>query len=372
MFEINITKRDLLNPLLMVSAALDRKQPLPILSHFLLALKASHLMITATDLEIEVTARIPCETKAEDGAITVSAKKFLDIIRSLDDEATPRVVYQNEAVSIQEGRSLFKLATLPAADYPYMQDEASQLEVVLPTAALARVLQCTHFAMSQQDVRVFLNGLFLEFDPDGITAVATDGHRMAITRFPIAMGEMRQRLLIPRKAIQDMLRLLQSVTDESVTFSAGEKHIKLITQQYTFSSKLLEARFPPYTKAIPRSQNKSVCIDRDALKRALSRIVILAHEKSKAILLQLQPNLLTLIANNQEKEEAIESLEAETEGDEIKIGVNAGYILDVLAILPEGAVTLSFSTSDSSILVESAVGSKSDENYQYIIMPMKI
>ncbi len=131
---------------------------------------------------------------------------------------------------------------------------------------------------------------------------------------------------------------------------------------------MVEARFPPYTKAIPRGQNKSVSIDRDVLKRALSRIVILAHEKSKAILLHLQPNLLTLIANNQEKEEAIESIEAETEGDELKIGVNAGYVLDVLGILPEGVVQLSFSTTDSSILVESL----QDENYQYIIMPMKI
>jgi DNA polymerase III subunit beta len=368
MFEIKLTKNDLLNPLLMVSGALDRKQPLPILSHFLLVLKEQHLMITGTDLEIEVTARIPCETTTQTGRITVSAKKFLDIIRSLDDNAAPRVVYQDESVSIEEGRSRFKLITLPADDYPCMQDEASKLEIVLPTQALARVFQWTHFAMSQQDVRVFLNGLFLEFDAEGITAVATDGHRMAITRFPMAMGEIRHRLLIPRKAIQDMLRLLQTVSDETITFSAGEKHVRLVTAQYTFSSKLVEAKFPPYTKAIPRGQNKSVCIDKAVLKRALSRIVILAHEKSKAILLHLQPNLLTLIANNQEKEEAIESLEAQTEGEELKIGVNAGYILDVLAILPEGGVRLSFLTTDSSILVESLL----DEQYQYIIMPMKI
>ncbi|MDF1645587.1 MAG: DNA polymerase III subunit beta [Legionellaceae bacterium] len=368
MFELNIAKSDLLNPLLMVSGALDRKQPLPILSHLLLVLKEQHLTITATDLEIEVTARIPCETTAKEDAITVSAKKFLDIMRSLEDKAIPRIVYQDDGVTIKEGRSLFKLATLPAADYPYMQDEVSKLEVVLPTLALARVLQCTHFAMSQQDVRVFLNGLFLEFDSDGLTAVATDGHRMAITQFSMPLGDVRHRLLIPRKAIQDMLRLLQTVADETVVFSAGEKHVKLVTEQYIFSSKLVEARFPPYTKAIPRGQNKSVYVDRDVLKRALSRIVILAHEKSKAILLHLQPNLLTLIANNQEKEEAIESLEAKTEGDELKIGVNAGYILDVLAVLPEGEVQLSFSTTDSSILVESLL----DEHYQYIIMPMKI
>ncbi|MDF1677470.1 MAG: DNA polymerase III subunit beta [Legionellaceae bacterium] len=368
MFELTIAKSDLLNPLLMVSGALDRKQPLPILSHLLFSLSQGHLTITATDLEIEITARIPCQANVDEGAITVSAKKFLDIIRSLDDKATPRVVYQDDVVSIQERRSSFKLATLPAADYPYMQDEVSKLELILPTSLLAKVLQRTHFAMSQQDVRVFLNGLFLAFDDEALTAVATDGHRMAIDRFSVTMENARHRLLIPRKAVQDMLRLLQTVTDETVVFSAGERHVKLVTKQYTFSSKLLEARFPPYTKAIPQGQNKSVCLDRDILKRALSRIVILAHEKSKAILLHLQPNLLTLIANNQEKEEAIESLEAKTEGEALKIGVNAGYVLDVLNVLPEGEVQLSFSTTDSSILVESPA----DENYQYIIMPMKI
>lgn len=368
MFELKIAKSDLLAPLLTVSGALDRKQPLPILSHILLQLNSDALIITATDLEIEMTARISCDTQGQSGAITVSAKKFLDIVRSLEDEATPRILYQEEGVSIQEGRSAFKLATLPSDDYPKMQDEVSELEVTLPSTAFARVLQCTHFAMSQQDVRVFLNSLYLEFTSEGLTVVSTDGHRMAIARFPMDLGDARHRLLMPRKAVQDMLRLLQGIDDESVTFSAGEKHIKLVTAQYTFSSKLVEARFPPYTKAIPRSQDKHVQVDRDILKRALSRIVILAHEKSKAILLQLEPSQLTLIANNQEKEEAIESLEAETKGEGLKIGINATYLLDVLAILPEGKVELSFSTTDSSILVESP----GDDHYQYIIMPMKI
>ena len=249
-----------------------------------------------------------------------------------------------------------------------MQDEVSDVEFTLPTAVLARLLQCTYFAMSQQDVRVFLNSLFLEFDAEGLTAVATDGHRMAIARCPLEVGEQRHRLLIPRKAIQDMLRLLQSISDEQITLSAGARHVKLVTEQYTFSSKLVEARFPPYAKAIPRMQDKSVHIDRDVLKRALSRIIILANEKSRAILLHLQPNLLTLIANNQEKEEAIESVEAVTEGDELKIGVNASYLLDALAVIPEGLVHVSFSTTDSSILLESPA----DVHYQYIIMPMKL
>ena len=368
MFELNIAKRDLLSPLLTVASALDRKQALPILSHILLRLENGQLILTATDLEIEMTARVPCQTSMEKTSTTVSAKKMVDIIRSLDDEATPKIACQDTSVSIYEGRSLFKLATLPAENYPCMEDEVSDVELTLPTTALARVLQCTHFAMSQQDVRVFLNALFLEFDADGLTAVATDGHRMAIARCPLNVGGQHHRLLIPRKSIQDMLRLLQSISDKHITLSMNERHVKLVTEQYTFSSKLVEARFPPYIKAIPRKQDKSIHIDRDVLKRALSRIIILANEKLRAILLHLQPNLLTLIANNQEKEEAIESVEAVTEGDELKIGVNASYLLDALAVIPDGLVHLSFSTTDSSILLESPI----DKHYQYIIMPMKI
>lgn len=368
MFELNIAKSELLSPLLTVSGALDRKQALPILSHVLLRLNAGQLILTATDLEIEMTARVACQSDVNEAATTVSAKKMVDIIRSLDDKSTPKISCCDASVSISEGRSLFKLATLPAEDYPYMQDEVSDVEFTLSTAVLARLLQCTHFAMSHQDVRVYLNALYLEFNADGLTAVATDGHRMAIARCPLEVGEKNHRLLIPRKAIQDMLRLLQSISDEHITLSANERHVKLVTEQYTFSSKLVEARFPPYIKAIPRKQDKSIQIDRDVLKRTLSRIIILANEKSRAILLHLQPNLLTLIANNQEKEEAIESVEAITEGDELKIGVNASYLLDALAVISEGLVCLSFSTTDSSILLESP----DNEHYQYIIMPMKI
>ena len=155
MFELNIAKRDLLSPLLTVSGALDRKQALPILSHVLLRLEAGQLILTATDLEIEMTARVACQTDISDASTTVSAKKMVDIIRSLDDAATPKIMCHDTGVSISEGRSLFKLATLPAEDYPYMQAEESDVEFTLPTAVLARVLQCTHFAMSQQDVRVF-------------------------------------------------------------------------------------------------------------------------------------------------------------------------------------------------------------------------
>jgi DNA polymerase-3 subunit beta len=221
--------------------------------------------------------------------------------------------------------------------------------------------------MSQQDVRVFLNGLYLEFEPNQISAVATDGHRMAISRYE-CLNQSQSKLLLPKRAVQELLRVLQGINDEQVVLSAGKAHFKLVSSQFTFLSKLIEARFPPYAKVIPKNQDKYIVVDSLALKRALTRIIILAHEKSKAVTFHLQPGLLTLIANNNEQEEAVETLEAEINGDELKIGLNAAYLLDVLNHFNEGKVRLSMSNPDTSILVESLL----HETYLYILMPMKI
>lgn len=368
MFDLTFSKDQLLTPLLMVSGAVDKKQSLAILSNILLCFTESDIRLTATDLEMEITARVPCQSNQQAGKITIPAKKFIDIIRSLDDESQPTISLKSGTVVIKSGRSQFKLATLPAEDFPSTEDEVAEVEFSLPRMDLIHLLQSTHFAMSQQDVRVFLNGLLLELDSQMITAVATDGHRMAVCKLACSQLSTHHRFLIPKKGVQEILRLLNTVNDQDIAISAGKSHFKLSTAEYSFQSRLIEARFPPYLKAIPRNQDKFVLIDRDLFKRALTRIVILAHEKSRAVLLQMQAGSLTLIANNQEQEEAVESIEAHTDGDEIKIGINASYLLDVLNYLPEGLVRLSMINTDSSIMIESV----QDEQYQYIIMPMKL
>jgi DNA polymerase-3 subunit beta len=367
LFELAIKKEELLAPLLTVAGAVDKKQSLAILSNFLLKLADGQLFITATDLEIEISAQVACESQHSEGSITVPAKKFIDIIRSLDENTNPNMVIDKGLLTIKQGRSSFKLTTLPAENYPVSEDECNDVELSIPRLILLQLLQSTHFAMSQQDVRVFLNGLFLDFEPNLISAVATDGHRMAISRYSCD-NSSQSKFLLPKKGVQELLRLLNSINDEHVMLAAGKSHIKLVTSQFVFLSKLIEARFPPYNKAIPRQQDKHIIIDCQTLKRTLSRIVILAHEKSKAVMLHLQPGLLTLIANNNEQEEAVESLVAETQGEELKIGLNATYLLDVLNHFGDGQIRLSLSNTESSILIESLA----NEQYQYIIMPMKI
>ncbi|MFA5959661.1 MAG: DNA polymerase III subunit beta [Tatlockia sp.] len=368
MFTLQLTKEQLLTPLLTVAGAVDKKQSLAILSNILIGFSNDQLFVTATDLEIEISARLDCEASVVPTKFTVPAKKFIDIIRSLDEDSRPSINFNSDLVVIKAGRSQFKLATLPADDFPAVAEEANEVEFSIAKNDLMHLLQSTHFAMSQQDVRVFLNGLLFELDAQTITTVATDGHRMAVCKLPCDSNFSHQRFLLPKKGVQEMLRLLANVTDDEVSIAAGKNHFKLIATEYTFQSRLIETRFPPYAKAIPRQNDKFVLIDRDLLKRALVRIVILAHEKSRAVLLQVQSGTLTLIANNQEQEEAMETLEAHTDGEELTIGINASYLLDVLNFAPDGLIRLSMSTKDNSILVESL----HDELYLYIIMPMKL
>jgi DNA polymerase-3 subunit beta len=368
MFDLTIAKNELLPKILMVAGAVDKRQALPILSNILLKIKENTLSITATDLEIEISAQIACISDISQGGITAPARKFIDILRSLDDQSTLNIVYQSSVLVIKSGRSQFKLATLPADDFPSSENETALLSFEMPKAELMYLLQTTHFAMSQQDVRVFLNGLFLEFEGNSIKAVGTDAHRMAICKIETGTKYSPHRLLLPRKGVLEMLRVLNAIPDEHIRVNAGNTYFQIQTEDFSFMTKLLEARFPPYNKAIPRENNKFVLIDKEMLKRALSRILILANEKSKAVLMHLQPSCLTLIANNQENEEAIEAIEAQVEGEELKIGINAGYLLDVLNYIADTHVRLSMSAVKASILVEPL----KDENYQYVIMPMTL
>lgn len=368
MFTLTVNKQNVLNPLLTVAGAVDKKQSHPVLANILLTVNNNVLCLTGTDLEIEITAHVQCNHEGS-GITTVPAKKMFDIIRSLEDDAQITIAYKDNVVTIKQGRSQFKLATLSPDNYPNTEEEQSDWELSLLRSDLIQILHATQFAMSVQDVRVFLNGVLLEIDGQCITAVASDGHRMAVYRLPSpSVVSTPYRLLLPRKGVQEMVRLLNNIVDEHVTIYTSKNHFKLFSSQYTFLSKLIEARYPPFIKAIPRDQDKLVIVDRDLLKRALSRIIILANEKSRAMILELESDQLTLIANNQEQEQAIETLFATVLGEPLKIAINASYLLDVLNHLPEGVAHLSFTTAEGSILVESP----HDPHYQYIIMPMTI
>jgi DNA polymerase-3 subunit beta len=364
---IKIAKNSLLGPLTMVTGVVDRKQAKPILSNVRLAWDTLTLTLTCSDLEIQTTAKVACAAD-EAGATTVGAKKILEIIRCLDDETDIQLCFEQDILRIKQGRSSFKLATLPAMDFPMRHLDASGELRHLQRLPLVKALQSTVFAIALQDVRAFLNGLLIAIEPGFLSMVGMDGHRMAILRMPLVETFSERRLILPRKSVNDLLRLLQQVDDDEIRITLYPDHFVLTTADYHWDSKLIDAPFPAYQRAIPTQQDKFVYVDKELLRKALSRTMILANERFKAVVLSWQLGELHLLAYNQEHEEALEIVSADVQGETMKIGVNAHYLLDVLGQLPDGAVELSFHHPDSSILVQST----KDNHYQYLIMPMKL
>lgn len=366
MFEISIQNEVFLPALMAISGAVDKKQSLPILGNFLLNLSDGNLKITATDLEIEMTASMPYSSE-DHFQTTIPARKLMDILRSLDTNDL-RFRFEDNKATVLSGRSKFRLSTLSAKAFPESEQKSVLQTFTVARETLLLLLQSTQFAMAQQDVRIFLNALYLEFMHNTLFAVATDGHRMAIRNQAIEHDGEPLQALLPRRAVQEMIRLLASIDEDHIEISFGKGFFRMNSAMVSFMTRLTEAKFPPFRKAIPQRHERFITVEKDILKRALHRMAILAHEKSRAVVLDVNQGELALIARNQEQEEAQEIIEATLDCSDISVGLNANYLLDVLGILPEGPVKLSLSNPDSSILIESPI----DSQYQYVLMPMKI
>lgn len=368
MFAFSIQRDPLLSSLLLISGAVEKKQTLPILGNVLLVVKDNQLTLSATDTELSLSAVIPLSESGTSGEVTVPAKKLIDICRSLNDGTLLTFTQKDDKVMLKAGRSRFSLTTLPAQDFPVLIDESKELEFQVETQPLIQLLQATYFAMAQQDVRYYLNGLLLELLGHQINAVSTDGHRLAVGQLTIDNNLPEHKLILPRKGVLELLKLLSDIEDDNVLISVNQNHFYLQTHTYDFSSKLIEGRFPNYRRVIPEDNDKAVVLDRDEFKRCLVRASILANEKYRAVQLSVSPKTLTIHANNQEQEEAVEELEADTEGDKITIGMNANYLLDVLNNVPAGDIKMALSTPTDSILITSPLLPIA----RYVIMPLKI
>lgn len=368
MFQFSIEREVLLSSLLLVVGAIDKKNTLPVLSNVLIDLKKDHLTLSGTDTEIEFTSRIMLTNKADEGRITVPAKKFIDICRSLTDGSMINLSVQDDRVLVTSGRSRFVLMSLPADDYPATPDEQPLLEFEIETRALIDLLQVSHFSMAQQDVRFYLNGLQIELLNQEMFSVSTDGHRLSVAKIPLDNPLPNSKMILPRKGVLELLRLINEIKDEMVLIQQTEGHFLLKTRDYQFVSKLVSGRFPNYKRVLPVDNDKFMLVERDVLKQTLSRVSILANEKYRAVTLVISERKLEITANNKEQEEATEELEVDTQGGGISIGVNATYILDVLNTIPPGLVKISFSDPNQSILLESP----NLPIASYVIMPLKI
>jgi DNA polymerase-3 subunit beta len=358
-------RESLLAALQSVIGVVERRQTMPILANLLLSADQGKLSVTATDLEVELVASAAIKSNA-DGRVTVPGRKLLDICRSLPEEATLTLSQDGDKMTVKAGKSRFVLATLPAADFPVIDELAQQQSLKLPQADLRRLLDKTHFSMAQQDVRYYLNGMLLETDGKMLRTVATDGHRLALCEMDLPTKSGSQQVIVPRKGVLELQRLLGTEGDVQITI--GSNHIRAQIGDVRFTSKLIDGRFPEYSRVIPASPPKAVVADREVLRSALQRTSILANEKYRGIRLALKKNQLTLQAHNPEQEEAEEQVEVTYKGDELEVGFNVGYLLDALAAVDGTEVEIGVTDGNSSCLVR-APGATSA---RYVVMPMRL
>lgn len=365
--KFSISRDDFLKPLQVVSGAVERRHTLPILANVLVQVSEHELRLTGTDLEVELVSAATLDNP-EAGEITVPAKKLVDIIRSFPDGAQIEFSAAEDKATIRSGRSRFTLSTLPAEDYPNIEDWNSDIRFVISQSMLKDLMEKTHFSMANQDVRYYLNGMLFETDAGLLRTVATDGHRLAMSSCSIGQNAVAARqVIVPRKGVMELLRLLDDVEDE-VTVAIGNNHIRIETKGVSFTSKLVDGRFPDYRRVLPSGGDKTVIADRESLKHSFARASILSNEKFRGVRLNLSSGELCITANNPEQEQAEEMIEVDYQGDDLEIGFNVSYILDVLNTLTGSKVKFTLSGSDNSGLMEDS----EDESAVYVVMPMRL
>ncbi|SUD37672.1 DNA polymerase III subunit beta [Ectopseudomonas mendocina] len=363
-----IQREALLKPLQLVAGVVERRQTLPVLSNVLLVVEGQQLSLTGTDLEVELVGRVTLEDAAEPGEITVPARKLMDICKSLPSDALIDIRVDDQKLLVKAGRSRFTLSTLPANDFPTVEEGPGSLTFNLPQAKLRRLIERTSFAMAQQDVRYYLNGMLLEVQSGLLRAVATDGHRLAMCSMEAAiLQDGKHQVIVPRKGILELARLLTE-QDAEVSIVLGQHHIRANTGEFTFTSKLVDGKFPDYERVLPRGGDKLVLADRQGLREAFSRTAILSNEKYRGIRLTLAAGLLKIQANNPEQEEAEEEIVVDYNGGGLEIGFNVSYLLDVLGVMGTEQVRLILSDSNSSALLQEA----DNDDSAYVVMPMRL
>lgn len=365
--KINSTRELLLKPLQVVSNVVERRQTSPILANTLLSVTGNILTLTGTDLEVEMVATTEVECD-QDGDITLPARKLMDLCKTLPDGAKIEINIDKDRATIRSGRSRFTLTTLPAVEFPNIDPIETPVRLRLPQIQLKHLIEQTQFAMAQQDVRYYLNGLMLEIKPDQVTTVATDGHRLAYSSIKINtdVSETRQ-VIVPRKGVTELHRLLEA-DDSLVEVQIGKNHIRLVLPSVTFTSKLIDGKFPDYQQVIPANPNRNMVVNREQLHQVFNRIAVLSNEKFRGMRLQLENNLLRASVHNPEQEEAEEEIEVNYSGDEFEIGFNIGYFMDALSVIRNDEVKVSFTDSNHSCLVQGL----NDEQSRYVIMPMRL
>lgn len=363
----SLQREVLLKPLQQVVNVVERRQTLPVLANLLVAVDGTRLSLTGTDLEVEMVARTEVE-QAEPGETTIPARKLFDLVRALPDGSRLAFSLSGDRVTLQAGRSRFTLATLPAKEFPSTDDLELVERIQVPEASLKELIERTAFAMAQQDVRFYLNGLLFDLRENALRCVATDGHRLALCEAALPDGaKTRKQIILPRKGVLELQRLLEG-GDRLVELEVGRNHVRMRREDVTFTSKLIDGRFPDYEAVIPIGADKEVKLEREVLRAALQRAAILSNEKYRGVKVEVSPGQVRIVAHNPEQEEAVEEVEAQTTVDGLSIGFNVTYLLDALGALRDEHVVLNLRDANSSALVREAAHNRS----RHVVMPLRL
>lgn len=365
--KFSIQREALLQPISQVVGVVERRQTLPVLANFLMATKGDRLSITGTDMEVELITRVKAEVASE-GEVTVPARKLVDIVRMLPEGVNITAVLEGDKLTVSSGRGRYTLATLPATEFP-ATDQVETLELIkIQEHKLKKLLDKTAFAMANQDVRYYLNGLLFDFHGGELSTVATDGHRLAVCDLDGGAGiDGDRQLIVPRKGVLELTRML-SDSEEEVELALGKNHVRLVKGQTVFTSKLIDGRFPEYRAVIPKGTDRHIRMDRSILIHALQRAAILSNEKYRGVRLEASGNALKIIAHNPQHEEAVEEIEADLNFDQIAIGFNVTYLLDALTALDAERIVMEVKDANSSCLITCDPAGPD----RHVVMPLKL
>jgi len=364
--QITLNREELIKPLGVVAGVVERRQTLPILSNLLVRSNGKTVTFTGTDMEVEITAEIPCQ--GDTGQLTIPARKFYEICRALPADSKITLSIDKEKALVRSGKSRFKLLTMPENEFPSIEAADWQHKFQLPQNALKWLLEKTMFCMAQQDVRYYLNGLLIEVKGGTLKMVATDGHRLSLAEKELEdSGGKEYQVILPRKGAMEMASFLEDSEDQA-QIAIGPNHIKANLKGYSFISKLIDGKFPDYSKVIPSNQSKNIIVDRSVFRETLGRVAILSNEKYRGVRFGITNNLMTITAHNPEQEEAQEEIAVEYKGDELEIGFNVNYISDALGAIEAGQIQFGLNDPNSSCLIRESDNSK----YLYVVMPMRL
>jgi DNA polymerase-3 subunit beta len=364
--KLTASRDELLAPLQSVIGVVERRQTMPILANVLLSAHDNRLSVTGTDLEVELVATANIAVQ-HNGAITVPGRKLLDIFRALPEKTNVTLSTEGERLTLRGGRSRFTLSSLAAAEFPVVDEINAQQTLTVAQGEFRRLIDKTHFAMAQQDVRYYLNGMLLETEGTALRAIATDGHRLALCEAQLeSRVKSPQQVILPRKAVLELQRILGA--EGNIEFAIGTNHVRAQIGEIRFTSKLIDGRFPEYGRVIPAAPTKIIDAERESLRQALQRTAILSNEKYRGVRVSVKPDLMMIQAHNPEQEEAEDEVEVNYKGDEVEIGFNVNYLLDALSAIDTDRVEIGLTDANSSCLIR-APGTT---NTKYVVMPMRL